>query len=184
MVFDFIKTHPGAHLRQIRRDLDLSMGVVQYHLYSLERERKILSRRGGLYKRFYPALIFSEHQQEVLDVLSQETERDMLIYLLRTPDATQKEISDFAQISGGTANWHMKRMVSSGLVGVRREGQFVRYNVNGDRNEILKLVQSYHPSVWARWADRFANALSEVSETNKEANLIENKMQREEKKHV
>jgi predicted transcriptional regulator len=164
IVLDFIKAHPGSHLRQIKRDLDLSMGVVQYHLYTLERERAILSRRGGgLYKRFYPALTFSEHQQEVLDVLSQETERDLMIYLIRNPNATQKELSEYAQISGGTTNWHMKRMISSGLVAVRREGQFVRYVVNGDQEEILKLIKGFHPSTWASWADRFANALGEVS---------------------
>ena len=156
-------THPGSHLRQIKRDLNLSMGVVQYHLYALETEKKILSRRGGLYKRFYPALVFSEHQQDVLDVLSQETERDLLVYLIQNPNANQKELSDYAQISPGTINWHMKRLISSGLIGVHREGQFVRYLVNGDRDEILKLVQGYHPSTWASWADRFANALNEVS---------------------
>ena len=57
----------------------------------------------------------------------------------------------------------MKRLISSGLIRVRREGQFVRYLVNGDRDEILKLVQGYHPSTWASWVDRFANALNEVS---------------------
>lgn len=165
MVLDYIKIHPGSHLRQIKRDLDLSMGVVQYHLYTLERERRILSRRGGLHKRFYPTLTFSEHQQQVLDVLSQETERDLLIYLLQNPNATQKELAEYAQISGGTTNWHMKRMIASGLVGVRREGQFLKYVVNGDKEEILKLVKGYHPSTWASWADRFANAIGEVSST-------------------
>lgn len=142
------------------------MGVVQYHLYALEKERKILSRRGGLYKRFYPTLVFSEHQQEVLDVLSQETERDLLIFLLQNPRATQKELSEYAQISPGTINWHMKRLISSGLVGAQREGQFVRYEVNGEAQEIIRLVRGYHPNVWASWADRFANAISELSRSS------------------
>jgi predicted transcriptional regulator len=139
------------------------MGVVQYHLYALEKERKIVPRRNGLHKRFYPAFVFSEHEQEVLDVLSQETERDLLMYLLRNPNSTQKELSEYAQISPGTINWHMKRLTESTLVLAKREGQYVKYVVNGEPDEILGLVKSYHPSAWARWADRFANALSEIS---------------------
>jgi len=162
-ILDYIKLHPGSHLRQIKRELGLSMGVAQYHLYALEKEKRILSRRKNLYRRFYPAFGFSEHQQQVLDVLSQETERDLVIYLVQNPSANQKELSEYAKISAGTVNWHMKRLIASGLVKVRREGQFVKYTVKCDKEEILKLVKVYHPSTWASWADRLANALSEMS---------------------
>jgi DNA-binding transcriptional ArsR family regulator len=73
------------------------------------------------------------------------------------------ELAEYAQISAGTANWHMKRLASAGLITPSREGQFVRYRVNGNAKEILNLVRGYHPSVWANWVDRFANALTEVS---------------------
>jgi len=162
-IFAYIRNHPGSHLRQIKRGVDVSMGVIQYHLYSLEGERRILSRRRGLYKRFYPNLVFGEHQQEILDVLSQETERDLLIYLIRNPNVTQKQVSEYSKISAGTINWHMKRLGQSGLISVKREGQFVRYSVNVDSDEILKLLQNYHPSVWETWADRFADAIGELA---------------------
>ncbi len=145
------------------------MGVTQYHLYTLERERKILSRRNGLYKRFYPTHVFGEHQQEILDVLSQETERDLLLYLIQNPDSGPKELSEFARMSPGTINWHMKRLIGSNLVLVRREGQFVKYKVIDESTEIISLVQSYHPSAWQKWVDRFANAISEVTASPEEA---------------
>lgn len=141
----------------------MSMGVTQYHLYTLEKERKILSRRSGLYKRFFTALVFGEHQQEILDVLSQETERDLLLYIIQNPSSNQKELSQYARISPGTINWHMKRLIGSGLVKVRHEGQFVKYEVSGESTEIINLVRSYHPSLWQTWVDRFANAINEVS---------------------
>ncbi len=139
------------------------MGVTQYHLYSLEKDQKILSRRNGLYKRFYPTNVFGERQQEILDVLSQETERDMLLYLIQNPGSGQKELSEFARMSPATINWHMKRLIGSGLVEIKRQGQFVKYDVIGDSNEILNLVQNFHPTTWQKWVDRFANVISEVS---------------------
>lgn len=162
-------------MRQIRRDLDLSMGVLQYHLYSLEKDQRILSRRSGLYKRFYAALVFGEHQQDILDVLSQETERDLLLYLIQNPGATQKELSGYARISPGSINWHMKRLMGTHLVSVRHEGQFVKYEVKSEvGDEILHLLKGYHPSIWQSWADRLANAIGDVASSSEQENPEEN----------
>ena len=101
--------------------------------------------------------------RRILDVLSQETERDLLLYLIRNPNATQKQLSEYSKISAGTINWHMKRLGQSGLVSIRREGQFVKYKVDVDWQEILKLLQNYHPSVWETWADRLADTINELA---------------------
>ena len=167
-ILAFIKTHPGAHFRQIKRELNLAMGVVQYHLNKLEKESRVSSRRRGLYKRFYPNLKFGDAQLEILDVLSQESERDLLLFLIQNPDATQKELAEYGGISPASINWHMRRLASSGLVEPRREGANVRYFVKGDRREILALLQNYHPTVWEKWADRLADTLMEISETQLE----------------
>lgn len=162
-ILDYVGKHPGSHLRQIKRELDLAMGVTQYHLYALEKEQKILSRRRGLYKRFYPSLTFGAYQQEILGVLSQETERDLLLYLVKVPLSTQKELAEYAQLSAGTINWHMKRLIDASLVVIAREGQFVRYSSKVRGEEIIKLLKGYHPAIWERWADRLADALTDVN---------------------
>ena len=167
-ILAFIEAHPGAHFRQIKRELNLAMGVVQYHIYNLERKGSIASRRRGLYKRFYPNMKFGDSQLEILDVLSQETERDLLLFLIRNPEATQKELSEYVHISPATVGWHMRRLSGSGLVEIRREGPNVKYIVRGSHQEIVKLLQSYHPAIWEKWADRLADALLEISETRRD----------------
>ena len=161
-IFEFIRTHPGSHLREIKRELNLAMGVVQYHLYGLEREQKIISRRRGLHKRFYTTQIFGDRQLEILDTLSQETDRDILLFLIQNPDATQKELSEYLKISAASINWHMRRLSDTGIVEVKRDRVNVRYLVRDDQAEILALLRSYHPAVWERWADRLANIISEL----------------------
>jgi DNA-binding transcriptional ArsR family regulator len=96
--------------------------------------------------------------------LSQETERDLLLFLIRNPEATQKELSEYAEISPASVNWHMRRLSAQGLIESRREGPNVRYFVRGDHYEILMLVQSYHPMVWEKWAHRLADVLMEISQ--------------------
>jgi predicted transcriptional regulator len=167
-ILRYIKEHPGTHLRQIRRELNLAMGMTQYHLYALERERKIVSGRAGFYKRFYPNLVFGDSQHDILDVLSQETERDLLMFLLQSPECTQKELAAYARLSPSTINWHMKRMGEVGLVETKKEGQFVRYRVKADAEEVLKLLKGYHPAVWETWADRLADVVGDVSSSSEE----------------
>jgi len=159
-ILDFIKSNPGTHMRRIKRELKLAMGVIQYHLYRLEKDHSIVSRRQGLYRRFYPSLGFRIEEQEILSVLSQETERDLVLYLIKNPGASQKELSEFAHIGASATSWHMKRLVEAGLLRPRREGLFVCYTVVGDTTKILTLLKSYHPRVWSTWAERLADLLT------------------------
>jgi predicted transcriptional regulator len=159
-ILEFIKENPGTHLRKIKRELNLAMGVIQYHLYKLERERRVVSVRHGLYKRFYADKGLRVEDREILNILSQETERDIVLYLIKNPLATQKELSEFARISASSTNWHMKRLSRVGFVEPRKEGGFVFYTIRGDRTRILALLRSYHPRIWERWAERLAELLA------------------------
>ena len=164
-VLEFINAHPGTHLREIKRKLNLGMGTIQYHIYALEKEGRIISRRRGLSKRFYVSHIFGDKQHEILDVLSQELERDILLYLLQNPNSTQKALTDYTGMSPATINWHMKRLELAGLVKARHEGQFVKYIVTADHADILRLLKVYHPGIWERLADRLADIVTDIGES-------------------
>jgi DNA-binding transcriptional ArsR family regulator len=87
----------------------------------------------------------------------------LLLFIIENPGTNQKKISEYARISASSVNWHMKRMIGSGLVKPKHEGQFVRYEITGEKKEILSLVRSFHPSLWENWADRLTNAINEIS---------------------
>jgi predicted transcriptional regulator len=159
-ILEFIKSNPGTHLRRIKRELNLAMGVIQYHLYKLEREHRVVSVRHGLYKRYYADKGLKIEDHEILNVLSQETERDLVLYLIKNPQATQKELSEFGRISASSTNWHMKRLAKAGFVEARRSGGFVLYRVRGDPVKILSLLRSHHPRIWDKWAERMADLMA------------------------
>ena len=159
-ILNFIKANPGTHLRKIKQELNLAMGVIQYHLYRLEREQIIVSARHGLYKRFYAQKGLRLEDRQILNLLSQETERDLVLYLIKNPLATQKELSNFAKISPSSTSWHMKRLSQTGVVTSRRENGAVYYTVTADSARILTLLQNYHPRIWEKWAERLADLLA------------------------
>ncbi len=165
-IVNFIDLNPGTHLREIKRRLGLAMGVAQYHLNRLERERTIVSRRKGFYKRYYTNLQFGEADQDILDVLSLSTERDILLFLIHS-SANSKEIANFVKLTVSTVVWHMKRLNDAGLIAMERDGVQVKYTVKDTmKGPIVKLLASYHPSVWQKWADVLANVEADLSDIN------------------
>jgi hypothetical protein len=54
-VYDYIKNHPGSHLRKISKELDMATSDTQYWCNRLEKMALVRSRRLGLYRTYYPA---------------------------------------------------------------------------------------------------------------------------------
>jgi predicted transcriptional regulator len=158
-VYDYVVSHPGTHVRRIGKDLGLARGVLQYHLYTLEKEGLIGTRSRGLYKFVFPSNMFGEKQEIVLSLLSQETPSEILLLLVQKPDSTQKDLVEHLRLTPATVSWHMDQMVGQGVVERKRVGKFVEYRATVSADDILKFVEQYHPTLWDRWASRFADIL-------------------------
>jgi predicted transcriptional regulator len=57
-VLVYIQQNPDCHLRRIKNEIGMSMGLVQYQLFRLEKRGRITSIRRGLYK-FYFLLVLN-----------------------------------------------------------------------------------------------------------------------------
>lgn len=157
-ILDYVSQHPGVHLRQICRELDLGMGNVQYHLYRLERTGKISSARRGFYRFYYLSALFGEKQRDVLSMLSLSTPREMLLHLINKPSSSQDELARGLGLSQPTVSWHLKRLVDLGIVEKQQVGRNATYRViGGSAREIASLIRSYHPTVWERWSSSLAD---------------------------
>jgi predicted transcriptional regulator len=164
-VNDYVASHPGTHARRIGKELGLSRGDLQYHLYILEKEGLIKTRRRGLYKFVFPSRLFGEKQEVVLSLLSQETPSEILLFLIQNPDSTQTDLVEHLRFSAATVSWHMDRMVKEGVVARKKAGKFVEYRVTVSADDMIQLVKEYHPTLWERWADRFADIMFGLGRT-------------------
>lgn len=50
LIYQYIRTYPGTHLRKISKHLSLGMGNIQYHLDTLEKIGIVKSRKISIYK--------------------------------------------------------------------------------------------------------------------------------------
>ena len=154
-IYEYIVDNPSCHVRKISRELDLAIGDTQYHLKTLEKKDLIKSRRVGLFRMYYAVAIFRERQQSILAVLGQEVPRDIILFLIENPGATQIDIVH-TSLTPPTINWHMSRLIEIGLVSRRKKGKFVKYYTQGDTEDITNILKIYYPSLWSKLSNRLA----------------------------
>jgi len=162
-VFLFIQDNPGCHLRMIKGELAVSMGTVQYHLERLEKARKIVSHRHGLRKHYFVLGAFGQEERALLQVLGNETAREILMFIGEQTSPTQTDIVERIGISAPSVNWHLGRLSGLGIIEQVREGRFKRYKLHGDPKYIVALLRNYYPNTWDRWSSKLAEMFLALS---------------------
>jgi len=119
-IYEYIRSHPGSHFNEIKRELDLKNGSLTYHLMTLEREEFVKSRNSGVYKRFYLYNVRVPKRQVIKLSRIQES---IVAVLLVQPGATQKAIVDITGIKQQTVNRNINQLLEYGAVRVHRSGR-------------------------------------------------------------
>jgi predicted transcriptional regulator len=156
-ILQFIQNNPGCHLRGIKDMIQISQGTVQYHTDRLEKMGRITSTTSGLYKHYFPVGVFQNNEKEILQILSQETTRQILMYIVEQKSPTQTDIVNSVGISASSVNWHMKRLVEFRLVEEIKEGKYKKYQLHDRKvssQYITALMRNYYPAIWEKWSDR------------------------------
>jgi predicted transcriptional regulator len=163
-ILKFIHERPACHLRQIKKDLNISMGTVQHHLYKLEKDGKITAVRNGLYKYYFPIGMFQAKERNLLQILNQETARGILFYIVEKKNPSQSDIVNSVGISSAAVNWHISRLIGLNLINESKHGKFKRYKLNIDSKYLIALMKNYYPNVWNIWSSRVAETFLSLSQ--------------------
>src|SRR4029079_19238643 len=162
-VLHFVQDNPGCHLRRIKRVLGISMGTVQYHLDKLEKLGRVTSSKRGFYKYYFPAGLFRENEKEILEVLTHETARKILMFIIEQKSPTQTDIVNNVRISARSISWHVGRLIALKIIREIKDGKYKRYQLQDDANDILTPLRSYYPNVWDKWSMRVVEMFLSLS---------------------
>ena len=166
MVYNFIARHPGSYFREILRSLHVGQGNLQYVIQLLEKEGRITTIKVGAYKHFYPSET-DEQSKNILSILSQESPREILIFLARHPGSCQTDVAKEIRCSSPTARWYLLKLESLHLIWSRKTGAEVKYYANTSIPELANLLRTYRPNIWSRYADRMADFMRTFDEDDR-----------------
>jgi predicted transcriptional regulator len=141
------------------------MGTAQYQLARLEKIGKITSTKKGLYKYYFPSGIFQDNEKHILQVLNQETAREILMFIIERKNPTQSDIVNKIGISAASVNWHVRRLIAFKIIDELRVGKYKRYQLYDldDSKYIVALLKNYYPSIWDKWSNRLAEMFLSLS---------------------
>jgi predicted transcriptional regulator len=137
-IYAYVAEHPGEHLANITKTLDLSSSSARYHLSVLEGMDKVVSHKNGKYKRYYinkngySKYTNGNGYKGIMSALKNNTARKIVKFLISNPESNQKKVSNALKIHPSTVNWHAKRLKEAEIISKKRKGKEIVYSLNQD----------------------------------------------------
>ncbi|MBU0684441.1 MAG: helix-turn-helix domain-containing protein [Thermoplasmatota archaeon] len=153
-IFEAIRQNPGVHFRELQRLTSMPIGVLSYHLNYLVDRGLLTVDKQESFTRYFPGGQLGRDKQQMLAALRQEIPRGIILFLLMNPGATHGEVLRSFTISGGTLSYHIKKLVSRGLIRMDKAGRESRMTVI-DPDKVSDLLIVYRRSFLDKLVDEF-----------------------------
>jgi predicted transcriptional regulator len=148
-----VMQYPGLHLREIARQLDMSLALVQYHLPELVAagQAKIVDEDGT--QRVFPRDDQSDPRQ--VAALRDGHRLHFALLMLDRGAMAHRELCGATGLGKSTVSFHLKRLIKAELVG--RDG--ANY-ILANREATRALLESHKPTPDV--VDRFATMWADL----------------------
>jgi predicted transcriptional regulator len=142
-IYQLIIANPGISFPSLKERLGLSRGTLTYHLLQLSAQHKIVIRKSnGRTSYFENNGRFDGIEQKILSHLANEQEKRILDHLLSSPGSSRQDLERVLGVSGPTITWYMKRLLSDGILSLRKDGRYSRYSLSAEVAGILSPLQN------------------------------------------
>lgn len=153
-ILDELARHPGLHLREIARRLDVPPSQAQHHLRVLLKARFITETREEAYLRYWPTeaapvgrvAALTPDEQRLLRFLRRPTPFRILVTLTVDGPRTLSAIADHLGIAPSTAHYHLGRLRKAGLVDQTHEAGSGRAWHATDPDLLRRLLLEHEPA--------------------------------------
>ncbi|MFX0102913.1 MAG: winged helix-turn-helix transcriptional regulator [Candidatus Hodarchaeota archaeon] len=118
-IFSLIESNPGIHFRDICRRLKKEIGVVQYHVYVLQRFSMISSLKDGRFTRFFVKdNIYDDDAKQIIAAWHRPVEKKMLLAMIgrENEKITSKVLVKKCAVTTQAITWHVNRLRKNGLL--------------------------------------------------------------------
>jgi predicted transcriptional regulator len=160
-IVQFIRMHPGRHFRSIVRGTGINRGTLYYHLMQLKSLRVITEQKDGGLSRYFVRLNgISPLEQKIL-IHADNRIRDGIIRVLDgCPAMIREDLRKSIGISGPLLWYHIRILVTDGIVIPQQDGRRTRYSLNPDAAEIMRWGSFGSPDRERSHAPSFARHLT------------------------
>ena len=144
LIYDFIKSHPGASFGSIKEFFDMKNSTLEYHLHYLEKGQKIISERKGRLRCYHCKYKVETNTSSLTSDLINLTniQKKLLDQIKNKPGITNKELILKNKLNRKKLSYNIKQLGNLNLIWmVKNNGGAIGYEyISRDklRNEIYK----------------------------------------------
>ena len=146
-VFALVQAYPGLHIREVARQLDTSLALVEYHVALLRNSGLLREEHDERYVRLFAVPQDGSGptaaQRSVLRALRARLPLQITLYLLDHDEPRQhKAMCADLGLGKSTLSFHLRKLESAGVVRKTADGRFEPR----DRTQLLRLLLEYQPT--------------------------------------
>lgn len=124
-ITDLVAAEPGIHFQELVRRLDAGRGTMEHHLRKLVAAEVLTMQVSQGFTCFFPKGKVDRHLMAAAPVLKSDGARQVLQCIQDQPGRAALDVANAIGLTPSTVNYHLKRLVASGLVSHERRGRFI-----------------------------------------------------------
>jgi len=143
-IYDIVAKNPGLHLSKIAELLDMRVSLAEYHLFYLEKNQLVVPVNESGYTRYYAKGEVGTEDKKVLGLLRQNVPLRIILLLLKCDTSQHKELLQNLDVAPSTLSYHLKKLVTCGIISVQAYGEEKGYSVI-NKEMVTRLLIRYKP---------------------------------------
>ena len=168
MIYNLILKHPGLHIREMQRRVNMPYTSLKYHLDYLVKRNLIVSKTYRRYQRYFTKDSMSQESKKIISILREKTTNGIIIFLLVNVCSSRNELSEELGKDAATVTFHLNKLYELDLIekaivndeGVLLPNHKLTYDRKPVGNEILYKLKN--PRLIYDALIIYQNSLSEI----------------------
>ena len=153
-ILHIIQHNPGIRFNEIMRVSNVRNGTLSHYVKKLEDESSIELERTPRVTRLYPAGI-DTHEAKICKYLTMETQKKLIMFLLKNKTATSSEIRQFLKKSPSVVSVNLNQLFREKILEKKYDIPSNKFSLKNP-GEIIGIMNEYYPNLIDKLADNTA----------------------------
>ena len=158
VVLEIIEKNPGIRFNEIMRISNIRNGTLSHYVKKLEEENSIELERTPRVTRLYPAGI-PEKEAKICKYLTMDSQKKMILFLLKKKTATSQEIREFIEKSPSEVSVNLNELFREKIIEKRYDIPSNKYSLRNPE-QIKGIVNEYYPESLAKLSENTTEMLN------------------------
>ena len=138
-IINIILVEPGIHFNEIKRQLNLQTGQLDWHIKLLESYGVIQVRKIGQYNTYFPTISDNPFSDLDIKLIKSKTTLKVMQIIKEIPGITASQIAKSFKLGRNTIKYHVDKLAEKKMISSTKEGRKLKlyFNLEMETKKII-----------------------------------------------